>query len=149
MGGDNYFAHPEGDEQSRRFALTTSLMENGHVRARDLEQPPLLIPHRTLMNWTKPCRREGPSSFYRTAHHPKARVMTPDKNAECAQLMAEGITPSDVARRAGINESTLRKALKREAIPQGRAGVPRRGCLPGIAPALTAAPFSDAFQATP
>ena len=93
-------------------------MENGHVRARDLEQPPLLIPHRTLMNWTKQCRREGPSSFYRTAHHPKARVMTPDKNAECAQLMAEGITPSDVARRAGINESPLRKALKREAIPQ-------------------------------
>lgn len=117
VGGDNYFAHPEGDEQSRRFALT-SLMENGHVRARDLEQAPLLIPHRTLMNWTKPCRREGPSSFYRTAHHPKARVMTPDKNAECAQLMAEGIVPSEVARRAGINESTLRKALKREAIPQ-------------------------------
>jgi len=27
-------------------------MEHKHVRPRDLEGPPLCIPHRTLMNWT-------------------------------------------------------------------------------------------------
>lgn len=117
VGGDNYFSHPAGDEQSRRFVLT-SLMSNGHVRARDLEGSPLLIPHRTLMNWTKQYRQDGPCSFYRKAGRASARVITPDKSAECARILADGIHPSEVARRAGINESTLRKALKRNAIPQ-------------------------------
>ena len=116
VGGDNYFSHPEGDEQSKRFALA-SLMENGHVRARDLEEAPLLIPHRTLMNWTKQYREDGAASFFRTAARQKARVMTPDKSAECASLIAAGVYPSEAARRAGIKESTLRKALKREAVP--------------------------------
>lgn len=116
VGGDNYFSHPEGDMQSRRFALV-SLMENGHVRARDLEVSPLLIPHRTLMNWTKQYRTDGASSFYRLPARQKPRVMTPDKNAECASHIALGVHPSEVARRAGIKDSTLRKALKRGTVP--------------------------------
>ena len=36
IGSDNYFSHGEDDEQSRRFVLT-SLVENGHARACDLE----------------------------------------------------------------------------------------------------------------
>ena len=39
VGGDNYFSHPQGDKQSMRFAFA-SLMENGHVRACDLQNPP-------------------------------------------------------------------------------------------------------------
>lgn len=42
LGGDNYFSHPKTDQQSHRFVLA-SLMENGHVRARDLEKPPLRV----------------------------------------------------------------------------------------------------------
>jgi hypothetical protein len=117
VGGDNYYSHPIGDNQSRRFALA-SLMENGHVRACDLERPPLSIPHRTLMNWTTQLRKEGPASFYRTPDRAKPPVMTADKNAECAKLLADGIRPSEIARRANIKESTLRKALQRQAIPQ-------------------------------
>lgn len=117
VGGDNYYSHRTGDMQSRRFALA-SLMENGHVRARDLEGVPLLLPHRTLMNWTAQYKKLGPASFYRTTDHPKPRVMTPDKCAECANLLAEGIHPSEVARRVNINESTLRKALQRQDIPR-------------------------------
>ena len=116
VGGDNYYSHPNGDMQSRRFALA-SLMENGHVRACDLEKPPLSIPHRTLMNWTAQLRKDGPASFYRTPDSPKPRVMTTDKNAECASLLADGIRPSEIARRANIKESTLRKAIQRQAIP--------------------------------
>jgi len=44
--------------------------------------------------------------------------MTADKNAECAKLLADGIRPSETARRAKIKESTLRKAIQRHAIPQ-------------------------------
>jgi len=50
LGGDNYYSHPIGDQQGMRFVLA-SLMANRHVRARDLEQAPLSIPHRTLMHW--------------------------------------------------------------------------------------------------
>ena len=86
----------------------------------------MLIPHRTLMNWTKQYRRDGPCSFYRTIGRAAARVITPDKSAECVRILADGIHPSEVARRVGINESTLRKALKRNAIPQV-PGVPDEG----------------------
>ena len=117
VGSDNYFSHPKEDVKGRRFALA-SLMENGYVRACDLEAPPLLIAHRTLMNWTAQYRAAGPASFFRNASSSKPRVMTADKSAQCAKILSEGIHASEVARRAGINESTLRKALKRKAIPR-------------------------------
>ena len=44
--------------------------------------------------------------------------MTPDKSAECATLLAAGIHPSEVARRANLKESTLRKALQRQGVPR-------------------------------
>ena len=116
VGGDNYFSHPKDDKQSMRFAFA-SLLENDHVRARDLENPPLNIPHRTVMNWRQQYRTYGPASFYRQPAISKPRVMTPDKCAECARLIAEGHYPSEVARRANISEETLRKALQRQAIP--------------------------------
>jgi len=122
LGRDNYFSHPTGDRKSERFTLT-SLMENGHVRACDLEQPPLNIPHRTLMHWKAQYRKDGPASFFREHEGPRPPVMTPEKSAECAGLLADGRRPSEVARLAGIKDSTLRKAL-------GRRGVPRLAKVP-------------------
>ena len=87
------------------------------MRARDLEGAPLVIPRRTLMNWKAQYRKDGPTSFFRTVKGPKARVMTPEKTAECARILADGVHPAEAARRAGLNESTLRKALARQAIP--------------------------------
>jgi len=125
VGGDNYFSHPQGDIKSRRYVLA-SLMENGHVRAVDLQGPPLLIPHRTLMNWTARYRNEGSAAFFRNAPAAKPPVMNAQMNAHCASLLAEGLRPSEVARRAGIKESTLRKALQRQAIPELPRGEPQR-----------------------
>ena len=116
IGGDNYFSHPEEDENSRRFVLT-SLIENCHIKACDVEKS-LHIPHRTVMNWMKQCRNQGPASFYRPPPASKPRVMTEDKSLECARLLAEGHPMAEVARRANVEESTLRKAHKRKAIPQ-------------------------------
>lgn len=117
VGGDNYFSHPENDIKSRRFVLA-SLMANGHVRAVDLEGPPLLIPHRTLMNWTARYRNEGSTAFFRNAPASRPPVMNAQMNAQCAGLLAGGLRPSEAARRAGIKESTLRKAIQRRAVPQ-------------------------------
>ena len=122
VGGDNYFSHSTTDEQSKRYALAT-LMDNGHARARDLSGPPLNIPHRTLMNWVAQLRKEGASSFYRAAKQAKPRVMTSAMSSECARLLGEGNSPAEVARQKGIDESTLRKAMKRQGIvaPQKKA----------------------------
>lgn len=117
VGGDNYFSHPKADIKSRRFVLA-SLMENGHVRAVDLQGPPLLLPHRTLMNWTAQYRKAGSASFFRNPPVAKPSVMSAQLSAQCAKLLSEGLRPSVVARQVGINESTLRKALKRQAIPE-------------------------------
>ena len=115
VGGDNYFSHGKGDLRSPRFALAT-LMENGHVRPCDLECSPLCIPHRTLMNWVSQLRKEGPSSFFRSGRRQHARVMTPEKVTECGRLLGEGIRTSQVARRVEIDDSTLRKAMKRGTV---------------------------------
>ncbi len=114
---DNYFSHPDGDDPARRFALAT-LMENGHVRPCDLEGPPFNIPHRTLMNWTAKLRTKGSDSFFRSRPRQNPRVMTPEKIAECGGLLDEDMSVSEVAKRVGIGESTLRKAIERGAIPQ-------------------------------
>jgi len=115
VGGDNYFSHREGDDASRRFILA-SLVENGHVRACDLEKAPLNIPHRTVMNWLKQLRAQGPDSFFRPARRADARVMTPEVVARCEGLFAGGVSVANVAKRVGIGESTLRKALGRGAV---------------------------------
>jgi len=119
---DNYFSHAEGDVQSQRFALA-SLMENSHVRARDLEGAPLCIPHRSLMNWNAQLRKDGPSSFFRSASRRTPRVMNSERIAECTQLLAQGIAVSRVAKDVGIEESTLRKAIQRKAVPRINDGL--------------------------
>jgi len=114
VGGDNYFSHRASDMSSRRFILA-SLVENGHVRACDLEKAPLCIAHRTLMNWLRQLRKDGPESFYTPSRRASARVMTPQMTAQCECLLGQNLSVSDVARRADIQESTLRKALGRGA----------------------------------
>lgn len=115
VGGDDYFRHTKEDLRSRRFTLT-SLMENKHLNAADLSGPPLLKPHRTLMNWKSQFRKAGPASFFAVHDQPKTMIMTPEKSLQCATLLAQGLRVSVVARQAEIDESTLRKAIKRGVI---------------------------------
>jgi hypothetical protein len=115
LGGDNYFTHTKADVRGRRFILT-SLMENNHLKAADLSGPPLLIPQRTLMNWKAQFRKDGPASFFTVHDQPRTVIMTPEKSLQCASLLAQGLRVSVVARQAAIEESTLRKAIKRGVI---------------------------------
>jgi hypothetical protein len=69
------------------------------------------------MHWTAQYRKQGSVSFFRNPPVVKPPVMSSEMSAQCARLLAEGLRPSVVARQVGINESTLRKALKRQAIP--------------------------------
>ncbi len=122
VGSDSYFDHALDDKQSERFVLA-SLMHHGHVRACDLKAKPLAIPHRTLMNWLAQYRSDGAGFFYRTNNVRQTRILTPEKKAECASLIAGGARLAEVARQTGIADSTLRKALKRKTIallPEGK-----------------------------
>ena len=139
VGGDNYFDHKESDKAGERFAFAC-LMENGHVRATDLQKPPLLLPHRTLMNWCAQYRKEGSSSFFRGRPLKTPPVMTEAVRAQCASLLEQGLKPAEVARRVGIEHSTLRKAITRKAIPMAdNTGAP--DVTPGQASAVEVQPI--------
>ena len=101
VGGDNYFSHGVDDACWQRFILA-SLMDNGHVRACDLEKAPLNIPHRTLMNWLGQLREHGPNSFFRPTRRAGACVMTPEVVAQCEGLLRDGVSVPNVAKRVGI-----------------------------------------------
>ena len=124
VGGDDYFRHTKEDLRGRRFILT-SLMENKHLKAADLSGAPLLIPHRTLMNWKAQFRKDGSASFFAMHDSAKTVIMTPQKSLQCATLLAQGLRVSVVARQAGIDESTLRKAVKRGVIAKHAVTVTR------------------------
>lgn len=115
VGGDNYFSHGAKEFSSQRFILA-SLMDNGHVRVRDLERAPLCIPRRTLMNWLKQLRERGADSFFKPARPSGSRVMTRDVVSRCEALLWDGLPVSTVARRMEIDDSTLRKAIARGAV---------------------------------
>jgi transposase-like protein len=128
VGSDNYFAHAENDAAGRRFALAT-LIANGHVRPCEVEASGLGIAHRTLMRWRDQLEQQGPEAFYAPRAKRSAAVMTPEKIAACARLLAAGEKIAAVARQTGVNESTLRKAVRR-----GRVSKPQ-SAETGVAPA--------------
>lgn len=129
VGSDNYFSHLVGQVSSLRFILAT-LMHNGHVRARDLEKAPLCIAHRTLMNWLSQLRERGGDSFFLAARRSGAGVMTPDVVARCEALLFSGLRVSQVARQIDINESTLRKAITRDAVRKAAEGTAPNAAAP-------------------
>jgi hypothetical protein len=117
LGSDNYYEHRKDDKRSMQFALCT-LMANKHLRASEIQASVLAIPHRTLMNWMATYREEGANGFFAIKpHRRKPPVMTAEKVAECAALLAQNHRPAEVARLTGIGESTLRKAITRKIIP--------------------------------
>lgn len=115
VGADSFFSHPEGEMASYRYIIAT-LLENGYVRACDLSKPPLNIPHRTVMNWGRQLRDKGANSFFRPVRRSAAAVVTPEKALECGQLLGAGHRIAAVAKAVGLNDSTLRKAIRRGAV---------------------------------
>ncbi|MFH1184009.1 MAG: hypothetical protein V1755_03080 [Chloroflexota bacterium] len=115
VGSDNYFSHAEGDQASERFALAT-LIANRHMRLCEVEASALGIPRRTLLNWLKQLAEKGADSFFAPQRRRGAAVMTPEVSAASTRLLAEGLKASEVARRVGVGESALRKAIKRGSV---------------------------------
>jgi hypothetical protein len=111
VGPDSYFSHRQTDAAGQRLALAL-LIANGHVRASQVEVSGLGIAHRTLMHWMRQLDQKGPGSFYAPRRRRGGAVMTPGKAAQCGRFLAAGETVAQVARRTGVGESTLRKAVR-------------------------------------
>lgn len=111
VGSDNYFSHAQSDAGGLRFAIST-VIANGHVSAAEVERSDLGIAYRTLMNWLRQLEQEGPESFYNSRRVRGAAVLTPEKIDECKRLLDSGLTIAMAAVRAGVNDSTLRKAVQ-------------------------------------
>ncbi len=110
VGADNYFSHATEDTAGQRMAISM-LIRNGHVRACEVESSRLGIPYRTLMYWVRQSEERGPGSFYAPRTGRGGAVMTLAKTAECGRLLDAGHSVPTAARLAGVNESTLRKAV--------------------------------------
>jgi hypothetical protein len=126
VGPDNFYSHRDTDQAGQRFAMAT-LIANGHVRASEVERSILCIPHRTLMNWTGQLAAQGPGSFFEPRGRRGQTVMTEEKVAECARLLDEEATIAAVARLAGVDESTLRKAVKAGRVVRTSGGTADSG----------------------
>ena len=116
LGADNYFSHPQTDRAGQRFALAT-LIANRHVQPSQVEHSSLGIAHRTLMRWLEQLEQNGPGCFYAPRPRRGAAVMTPDKAAQCQELLSSGQKIAQVARLTGVGESTLRKAVRGAKVP--------------------------------
>jgi hypothetical protein len=110
VGPDNYYSHAATDAAGQRLAFAT-LIANRHVRASEVESAGLGIAHRTLMHWTRQLEDRGPGSFFVPRSGRRGAVLTAVKAAECGRLLESGATVAQVARRTGVGESTLRKAV--------------------------------------
>lgn len=109
LGADNYFSHSTGDSAGQNLALAT-LMANGHARPCQIHQT-LGVAPRSLVRWRKQLDTQGASSFYLPRGVRGAAVMTSETSAQCQRLLDEGRSIAASARLAGINDSTLRKAI--------------------------------------
>ncbi|MCK9351146.1 MAG: hypothetical protein M0P44_08020 [Clostridiales bacterium] len=117
VGCDNYFSHKVDDKAGLQHAITT-LISNRHMRATDVEDSALGIPHRTLMHWIRQYDEKGPGSFYEPRQVRGGSVITEAKAMECGRLLDEEMCVSEAARRGGVKESTLRKAIASGRIPR-------------------------------
>lgn len=142
VGNSNYTSHKAGDKAGLQFAVT-SLIINNHARACEISRPPLNIPHRTLMRWIRQYEENecGPRVFYQPGAVRGGKVITPEKAVECGRLLDEGLRIAEVARHVGINESSLRKAVKSGRIP--RRGVNVGNDAPSPRSSLPATTKSD------
>lgn len=113
MGQIEIFRHAQEDHAGFR-TIVSALMNGGLVGPSELERSDLKLSHRTLMNWRRQYQEHGASAFYRI-QRPRAagRVMTSPKVSACQRMLEAGQSVAEVAKEAGINESTLRKAMAR------------------------------------
>jgi hypothetical protein len=134
VGQDNFFSHPATEQDSGRLAVAL-LMANGYAKPGQISAALGLAP-RSLMRWRRQLDERGAGSFYTPRRVRGAARLTPEKTAECQSLLAKGPGIAAAARRSGINDSTLRKAVADGRITQAPAPTTTAG-------ATTAAPAPD------
>ena len=107
------FTHAEEDEATFRM-FVAQLCAQGTCRQADIVRA-LGVNKRSLIRWVNQFRAEGAASFFKgrkTPEGPRAkRVWTDEALAQAQALLDEGVPPPEAARRLGVKEDTMRKAI--------------------------------------
>ncbi len=106
------FTHKEEDEASFRM-FTAQLCAQGTCRQADIVQA-FGVSKRSLIRWVDQFREGGTESFYggRKATPHVKRVWTKENVERAQELLDDGATPPEVARRMELKGDTVRKAVK-------------------------------------
>lgn len=106
------FTHKEKDEASFRM-FTAQLCAQGTCKQMDIVRA-FGVSKRSLIRWVEQFREGGTESFYggRKASPHVKRVWTKENVEQAQELLNDGATPPEVARRMGLKEDTVRKAVK-------------------------------------
>ena len=107
------FTHAEEDEATFRMFIG-QLCAQGTCRQADIVRA-FGVNKRSLIRWVNPFRAEGAASFFKGRKTPEGprikRVWTDDVMARAQALLDEGVAPPEAARRLGVKEDTMRKAI--------------------------------------
>lgn len=106
------FMHPAKDEASFRM-YTAQLCAQGACGLADVVRV-FGVCKRSVIRWMHQFQEQGADSFFqkrKNPPHPK-RVWTSDRLEEAQAMLDDGATPSEAARRLGMKEDTVRKAVK-------------------------------------
>ena len=107
------FTHAEADGASFRMFIA-QLCAQGSCRQADIVRA-LGVNKRSLIRWVNQFRAEGAASFFQGRRAPEGprpkRVWTDDLLDQAQAFLDEGLPPPEAARRLGVKEDTMRKAI--------------------------------------
>ena len=107
------FTHAEEDEATFRM-FVAQLCAQGTCRQADIIRA-LGVNKRSLIRWVNQFRAEGAPSFFKGRKAPEGprskRVWTEEVMERAQALLDEGVPPPEAARRVGVKEDTMRKAI--------------------------------------
>lgn len=103
------FFHDEKDIESFRY-ITSQLVQAGNVRQKEIVNA-FGVPVISVKRAVRRLRKYGIKGFTRKAKGGTAHVLTAPVADKAQKLLGEGHSAGEVARRLGLNVSTVRKAI--------------------------------------
>ena len=103
------FSHAVDDLKSFRF-ISSQLILGGNVTSSEIVKA-FGVSSISVKRSLKVLREEGSAGFFKAKNVRSAHVLTPDVIKKAQELLYEGKSPSEVAKRLDLKADTIRKAI--------------------------------------
>jgi len=103
------FSHDEKDIESFRY-ITSQLVLAGNISQMEIVKA-FGVPYISVKRGVRRLREQGIAGFTRKAKGGTAHVLTAEVVAKAQKMLNEGRSAAEVARKLGLNVSTVRKAI--------------------------------------